>query len=470
MNVVKCFLLSAVVIACCVGCASKSTQGSSIAEELVSEPAFEAESALPATESKLSDKREAIAQSQRNLEEGEASQPPNEGSRPTEIMTDADDVLQSEVSYSGGEAKHKDSDNHSHASDLAALDLAPLEDTLASSGSGTGEESGLAPAENNEQAEGMLQAEANLPVAENGFKGGNELDNTQAEDTSADTSESELAETPNESGFAEFDETQPDDTHLGDAQFADTEFEASDTEFKESDTDLADSGLDDSDFDDFEADEEKNRDPFEKLNRVTFAFNDFFDVYLLKPAAKTYKFLAPGPVELGVHNFFSNLLELRNVVNDLAQAKWARAGKDSTRFIVNSTLGIAGLFDVAKEFGIERADGEDFGQTLRVWGIPDGPYIVIPFLGPFTATDIVAYPVDWLSSPLAYAEPSVEKNAVLILRDLERRAQLLESEEIITGDKYTFIREAYLQNRDFKAKDGVVEDDFGGDLDDFDDF
>ena len=215
---------------------------------------------------------------------------------------------------------------------------------------------------------------------------------------------------------------------------------------------------------------ELNKDPYEKYNRAVFRFNDGLDRALLKPVAKGYRFIAPKLVETGVTNFFSNLGEVKNVVNDLLQGKVSQAGNDSGRFIVNSTVGVAGLFDVAKHTGLKKSDGEDFGQTLRVWGVPEGPYLVIPFVGSSTCTDIVGYPVDWLTNPLTYVDESTEKYAVIGLQLIDARKRLLDAEELVSGDRYIFIREAYLQNRRYLTNDGEIEDDFSEGFEDFEDF
>ncbi len=215
---------------------------------------------------------------------------------------------------------------------------------------------------------------------------------------------------------------------------------------------------------------EPNKDPYEKFNRAVFQFNDGLDRALLKPVAKGYRFIAPGLVETGVTNFFSNLGEIKNVVNDLLQGKVTQAGNDSGRFIVNSTVGVAGLFDVAKHTGLKKSDGEDFGQTLRVWGVPEGPYLVIPFVGSSTGTDIVGYPVDWLTNPLTYVDESTEKYAVIALQLIDARKRLLDAEELVSGDRYIFIREAYLQNRRYLTNDGEIKDDFSEGFEDFEDF
>lgn len=211
-------------------------------------------------------------------------------------------------------------------------------------------------------------------------------------------------------------------------------------------------------------------DPWESMNRRIFAFNHQVDSWILKPVAQTYQAITPAPVETGINNFFSNLAEVTNVANNVLQWKWRKAGNDSGRFLLNSTIGIGGIFDVAKHAGLRRGEREDFGQTLSYWGVPAGPYVVLPFLGPSTVTDAVAFPVDWYSDPTTYAP---QQREMLVLKGVEiiaRRANLLEAEKLMSGDRYVFMREAYLQRREYLVQDGEVKDDFGGDFDDFDDF
>ncbi len=207
-------------------------------------------------------------------------------------------------------------------------------------------------------------------------------------------------------------------------------------------------------------------DRFEPINRAMFSFNDGLDRAILKPVAKGYKAVAPKPVEKGVSNFFSNLGEVKNVFNDVLQWKWKQAGNDTGRFLLNSTVGILGLFDVASSAGMEKSDGEDFGQTLAKWGVPTGPYLVLPFLGPSTITDTAVLPVNWYLNPVAYVNPDRDRYLITAADVIQTRAELLELEDLISGDRYTFIRDAWLQRRQFQINDGEVEDDFGDDFGD----
>lgn len=212
-----------------------------------------------------------------------------------------------------------------------------------------------------------------------------------------------------------------------------------------------------------------NKDPWENANRAVFKFNDKLDTWVAKPIAKGYRAAAPDPVERGVNNFFDNIGEVHNVFNGLLQAKWGQAGHDVTRLFLNTFAGLGGLVDVASHVGLEKSQGEDFGQTLQVWGVSSGPYIVLPLLGPSTITDAGGSLVDWRTNPVTYIDEK-PRNRITVIDYTHRRAQLLDAEGLVSGDKYLFYREAYLQNRQFMINDGKVEDDFGGDLDDFEDF
>ncbi|WP_371872582.1 VacJ family lipoprotein [Gilvimarinus sp. DA14] len=212
------------------------------------------------------------------------------------------------------------------------------------------------------------------------------------------------------------------------------------------------------------------RDPWEDFNRAMFAFNDAADTYVLKPVAKGYVKVTPAPVRQGVSNVFFNILEVRNVFNDLLQAKFVQAGKDSGRFLINSTLGVAGVFDVATHMGLPRSDGEDFGQTLAKWGVADGPYLVLPVFGPRTLRDAAATPVDWVTDPKTYIGHTQTSYEIKVFELMDTRSRLLNLEQDIGADKYVLFRDIYLQRREYLINDGEVEDDFGGDLDDFDDF
>ncbi len=199
-------------------------------------------------------------------------------------------------------------------------------------------------------------------------------------------------------------------------------------------------------------------DPWEGFNRGVFAFNDTLDRAVLKPVARGYRWATPQPVQTGVGNFFSNLGEIRTTLNSLLQGKPGNAGRSTSRFLLNTTVGIAGLWDVATPMGIT-AEREDFGQTLGVWGVGEGPYLVLPLLGPSTVRDTGGLPLDMVSYPVYYVENDKVRYGLTALRIVDVRAGLLDQEELIQGDRYTFIRDAYLQRRRFEVSDGELGDD-----------
>lgn len=190
-------------------------------------------------------------------------------------------------------------------------------------------------------------------------------------------------------------------------------------------------------------------DPFERFNRAMFAFNEKFDQWLLKPVAKGYDWLLPGPVKTGVGNFFSNLMQPSVAVNQLLQGKPGQAARDTGRFVINTTIGLAGFIDVAKHVGLEPKE-EDWGQTFAVWGVGDGPYFVWPIIGPRFLRDTFGWGFDWASSPVTYLDP-VPSLSLRALDIVDFRARLLPTDAVIEraagDDKYLFIREAYRQRR-----------------------
>jgi len=210
---------------------------------------------------------------------------------------------------------------------------------------------------------------------------------------------------------------------------------------------------------------ENERDPWQGFNRAMYGFNDGLDRAVLKPAAQGYKAVAPDFVETGVRNFFENLDDISVAANNLLQGKVSNSASDIGRFVVNSTLGVLGLFDVASSMGLTKHD-EDFGQTLGAWGMDAGPYIVWPFFGPSTLRDTPSLVVDRvLLDPLTYVEiKTIERVGIVAIDAVSVRAELLSLEETvdeISTDRYTFIREAYLDRREFLISDGSVIDDDG---------
>lgn len=207
-------------------------------------------------------------------------------------------------------------------------------------------------------------------------------------------------------------------------------------------------------------------DPWEGFNRKVYGFNKFADTYALKPVAKGYNWITPDFLNDGITNVFGNLGETKNLLNDVLQFKLADAGTDIMRFVINSTVGVLGFFDVASGWGFDRNE-EDFGQTLAAWGFKSGPYVVLPFWGPTTIRDGIGLVPDIYSVPQTYIDHDETRWAVYIVEGVDKRADLLSAEELIQGDEYSFIRDVYLQRREFLINDGAVEDDFVSD--DFDD-
>ncbi len=199
-------------------------------------------------------------------------------------------------------------------------------------------------------------------------------------------------------------------------------------------------------------------DPFERVNRVVFSFNETADQYVIKPIAEGYKFVLPELVRTGVTNFFSNINDVLIGANNLLQGKPANAASDIGRFFINSTVGILGLFDVATDMGLDK-NREDFGQTLGVWGFSDGPYIVLPFFGASNIRDTVGFIVDVETDFMINTNKlnSDEKIAINSLRIINRRADLLDAGQLLEDaafDKYSFLRDGYLQRRRNQIYDG----------------
>lgn len=197
----------------------------------------------------------------------------------------------------------------------------------------------------------------------------------------------------------------------------------------------------------------------ETYNRAMFGFNDTLDTYVLRPLAQGYQWVTPELAQEGIANIFNNLGDVKTATNALLQGKFQQAAQDSGRFLMNSTLGIFGIFDVATPFGWQRHD-EDFGQTLAVWGVPQGPYVVLPLLGGYQLTHALSLAPDAYLAPIRHmdAHESAE-NVALALDTVQTRAQYLNQEGLIQGDKYLFLKDAYLQRRQFLIQDGRLEED-----------
>jgi phospholipid-binding lipoprotein MlaA len=199
------------------------------------------------------------------------------------------------------------------------------------------------------------------------------------------------------------------------------------------------------------------RDPLERVNRATYRFNDALDKAIVRPIARGYRRVAPQVVETGISNFFANAKYPTVIVNNALQGKLATAGADTARLLINSTLGIGGLFDPATRMGLDAHD-EDFGQTLGRWGVPPGPYLVVPVLGPYTLRDGVGSLADDFVEPRHYLEDDSTRYLLWAADRLETRARLLDAEVVLerAGDPYAFVRSAYLQRREFLVRDGEV--------------
>ena len=195
-------------------------------------------------------------------------------------------------------------------------------------------------------------------------------------------------------------------------------------------------------------------DPYENINRKVYVFNDTVDEYVAEPISDAYQYITPQFVQTGVANFFSNLKGINTVLNDMLQAKFEQGAKDTGRFTVNSTIGLLGLFDVASEIGLEHHE-EDFDQTLAVWGVPQGSYLVLPLLGPTTSRGIPGAVFDTAANPASYVGAPVQLVQMLNARANAEGALKFIDEAAL--DPYIFTRESYLQWRNFMINDGVTE-------------
>jgi phospholipid-binding lipoprotein MlaA len=198
------------------------------------------------------------------------------------------------------------------------------------------------------------------------------------------------------------------------------------------------------------------RDPLEGFNRGVYKFNDAADRAVLKPVATVYKKVLPSFVQTGVHNFFGNLNDAWSGLNDILQGKADHAADDLGSFVINSTFGVLGLFDVAGKSGVPKHK-EDLGQTLGYWGVPSGPYLVLPLLGPSTIRDTAALPGDWYGDIWTHKDPTRWRNIGTAIKYVDARASLLDASDLVQGaalDEYEFIRDGYLQRREGQVHDG----------------
>jgi len=210
------------------------------------------------------------------------------------------------------------------------------------------------------------------------------------------------------------------------------------------------------------------RDPWESMNRAVFKFNDAADKAVLKPAAQAYRFVTPKIVRTGVTNFFSNIYDVNVFFNDLFQGKGQRAVADAGRVIINTTFGLGGIIDVAGAAGNPKRN-EDFGQTMGVWGMGPGPYWMLPLLGPSSTRDALGRGVDTLLTPTSYIDNTRLSRGLFVLDNLNLRANLLGTERVLDEagaiDRYSFLRDSYLQRREVLIYDGnppkkMDDDDF----------
>jgi phospholipid-binding lipoprotein MlaA len=209
----------------------------------------------------------------------------------------------------------------------------------------------------------------------------------------------------------------------------------------------------------------KDVDPFEESNRAVFEFNQTLDENLFEPVARTYKESMPETAQNRVSDFSSNLDDISTLGNEILQFELFDSVSTFGRILVNSTIGLAGLFDVASDIGLEKTD-EDFGQTMAVWGVPSGPYVVLPILGPSTMRDSVGTYADITENiNVDKALNTTEETALLLTRAVDTRVKLLPVTDLLknSDDVYIATRSSYLQKRQFNIFDGnppIEDDDF----------
>lgn len=221
---------------------------------------------------------------------------------------------------------------------------------------------------------------------------------------------------------------------------------------------------------------EVDEDPWQGFNRSVFVFNEALDKHVAKPVAQGYQKITPEFLDTGISNIFSNLEDVLIVVNDVFQLKPIQALSDTGRFLINSTIGLLGFFDVASHIGLEKHN-EDLGQTLGYWGVGAGPYVMLPVLGPSNLRDTFGLAGDSFSglTYTRFAETDLQALGLITVKGVDLRADLIASEGLISGDRYIFLRSFYMQRRAYLIADGVVEDEFDDDFeedfeDDFEDF
>lgn len=206
-------------------------------------------------------------------------------------------------------------------------------------------------------------------------------------------------------------------------------------------------------------------DPWETTNTKIFKFNKRLDDLVLRPIAHGYNAIVPRVVRQGVGNFFSNIDDINVLANDLLQLKFSAAATDTGRLLINTTIGVVGVVDVASSMGLNKNE-EDFGQTFGHYGIGTGPYVMLPFFGPSSVRDSFGLVLDTVFNPIQYHDEASVRTFLVGMEQLDSRASVVVMEGLISGDEYLFLREAYLQQREYLVSDGQVQDDF----DDWDNF
>ena len=198
------------------------------------------------------------------------------------------------------------------------------------------------------------------------------------------------------------------------------------------------------------------RDPLEPFNRGVYGFNEALDSSVVRPVARAYQDVTPTPIRKGITNFFANIADVWSTINNALQLKPAQTLESGARVAVNTVVGVLGLFDVATSLNLERHP-EDFGQTLGYWGVPSGPYVVLPILGPSTLRDTASVPVDTKGNLVRHIEEVPTRNTLTVVNLVDRRANLLKATDQVDAmaiDKYSFVRDVYLQKRLSDVWDG----------------
>jgi phospholipid-binding lipoprotein MlaA len=200
-------------------------------------------------------------------------------------------------------------------------------------------------------------------------------------------------------------------------------------------------------------------DPWEPLNRKIFVFNDTVDRFVLRPVAKSYDTVTPKFAQRGVGNFLANLYDVNGALNAMLQGRPVKSLQNLGRFAINTTVGMLGFIDIATPAGLPRYR-TDFGHTLARWGVGDGPFVMVPFLGPRNVRTGIGQAFDVVFSVQYAMESNRLRNALFAVEIVHARAGLLDAEQLMTGDRYVFMRDAYLQQRAVQEADGVIEDAF----------